>query len=57
MEETGGTANETVKFTLRGHIWQNAFNPMSDNSEILLVRHLRRIVTRPEILLFTKRNQ
>jgi len=52
-EETGGTASETAKYTLRGHIQQNAFNTVSDNSEILLVQNLRRIVIRPEILLFT----
>ena len=53
-EDTGGTASETAKFTLRGHIRQNAFNTMPDNSEILLVQHLRKIVITPEILNVTK---
>jgi hypothetical protein len=30
-------------------------NPTSDNPEILIFRHLRKVVSRPEVLLFTRR--
>jgi hypothetical protein len=34
---------------------KNYFNPTSNGLEILIFRHLRRIVQRLEVLLFTRR--
>jgi hypothetical protein len=33
-------------------IQQNSFNPTSDNSEITVISHLKRVVPRPRVLLF-----
>ena len=35
--------------------WQNFFNLMSNNWEILRIRHLRRMVPRRDVLVFSKR--
>jgi hypothetical protein len=43
--------HQDVKETVQ----QNFFNPMSDNLEILLIQHLRRVVPRAEVLLFTRK--
>ena len=37
------------------HVQQNSFNLTSGNSEILIIGHLRRVVPRLEILLFTSK--
>jgi hypothetical protein len=37
------------------HLQQNYFNPMYENSEILIICHLRGIVPRLEVLFFTRR--
>jgi len=31
------------------HVQQNSFHPISDNTEILIIWHLRRVVSRPEV--------
>jgi len=36
-------------------IWQNLFNLMYDNPEILIIQYLRRVVPSPEVLLFSRK--
>jgi hypothetical protein len=36
-------------------IQQNSFNLTPDNTEILIIQHLRSIVPKPEVLLFTRK--
>jgi hypothetical protein len=55
MEKSGGIASETVQCILRGPIEQNSFNLTSNNSEILIIQHMRKIVLRPEMFLFTRK--
>jgi len=41
-------------YILKGNtLQQNSFNPSSDNLEILIIWHLRRVVPRLDILLTT----
>ena len=36
-------------------VQQNSFNLTSDNPEMLIIQHLRRVVPKPEVLLYTRR--
>ena len=39
------------------YLQQNSFNPISDNPESLIIWHLRRVVPRLEVLLFTSKHR
>jgi len=41
---------------INGISQQNSFNLISVNPEVLIVQHLRCIVPRPEVLLFTRKS-
>jgi len=41
---------------LSGYILKNLFNPMSDYSEILIMWHLRKVVSRLVVFLFTRKS-
>jgi len=41
---------------LAASVQTNSFNPMSDNLEFLIIQHLKKIVSRPEVLLFTRKS-
>jgi hypothetical protein len=46
----------TAACVINGISQQNSFNLISDNPEFLVVQHLRCIVARPEVLLFTRKS-
>ena len=39
------------------HVKQNSFHPMSDNREIQIIWHLRRVVHRPEVYFIPERKK
>jgi hypothetical protein len=49
-------SNMTSAVVIDGISQQNSFNLIYDNPEVLIVQHLRCIVPRPEVLLFTRKS-
>jgi hypothetical protein len=47
---------EILAVSFYNRVQPNSFKPTSDNMEILIIQHLRRVFPRPEVMLFIKRS-